>query len=152
MANPRNTERYDEIKPVIVTYKIDNSTITFDATKKGGSSQAAAEQGANGMLAVTLSADRTVKLAEDGEAIEGGLVHVESDNRAAIQVGGYMKLRKGNGATVTRGKKLVGALGASSAKGYVREVATATAAELGVARGRTVDNTDTSNPMVHLEA
>jgi hypothetical protein len=150
MADPRNTEAYDEIKPVDVTYKIDASTITYDATKKGGSAQSWAEQ-SGGMLAVTLSSDKTVALCADGDPIEGGLLHVESDGRCAVRVGGYLKLRGGASATLTLGSKIVGALGAASAKGYIRTHATGTAAEAAKARGRIIDNDTTTAVVVHLE-
>lgn len=132
MSDPRLTLDYQGQNANFMTYKIDNSTITYLATSPKGS--AAADDG----LVVTLSADDTVKLIEDGEGIEGMLFQVTDDNYAVVQIDGAMKLPKGNGATITRGKKLVGALGAAGAKGYVRDVATGTAAELGVARGRTV--------------
>lgn len=150
MADPRNTVAWDEIGELSVTYKIDDSTITYDATKKGGSAQSAAEQ-SGGMLAVTLSADGTVALAADGDAIEGGLMSVESDNKCAVRVGGYLKLRGGDGATLTLGSAIVGALGAANAKGHIRSAASGTAAELIKARGRIVDNDTTTAVVVHLE-
>jgi hypothetical protein len=150
MADPRNTVRFDEIAPVRATYKIDNSTIVYDATKAGGSASALASQTAGtGMLAVTLSADDTVALAADGDAIEGGLVSVESDNKCVVQVGGYTPFKGGTSATLTRGTTIVGAL-LSAVKGYVRSAASGTAAELIKARGRIVNNGDTSKVMVDL--
>ena len=141
MANPMNSIDFTGIGRFTVTYLIDNSTITYSATEDGGSAQVG--------LAVTFSADNTVQLVGDGEFVLGKLILVESDNKATVQVGGYMTLPGGSGATLTRGKSIVGDLGAASAEGYIREVATATAAELGVARGFIQDD-DATNPWVFL--
>lgn len=127
MANPRDTVEYDGLFAEYATYKIDNSTITYSATAVNGSAQVG--------LAVTFSADNTVQLVGDGEFVLGKLISVDSQLKAVVQVGGFMELPGGAGATLTRGKAIVGDLGASSAEGYIREVATATAAELGVCRG-----------------
>lgn len=121
------------------TYKIDNSTIVFDRTKTGGSTQVG--------LAVTFSADDTVALTADGDAVVGKLIKVESDNKATVMTDGTMELAKGDEATVTRGTKIVGALATGSAKGYIRSVNTAVAAELGKARGR-IENNATATAIV----
>jgi len=142
MADPRLEVGFDEIGAVLASFKIDNSTITYSATASGGSSQVG--------LAVTLSAADTVKLAEDGEAVVGKLVKVESDNVAVVQIAGGMHLPGGASASLTLGKKIVGALGAGNAKGYIREVATATAAELGLMRGFIVDAGTTTEVWVIL--
>ena len=122
MADPRNIIDFEGIGGVYATYLIDDSTITYSATATGGSA------GVN--LAVTLSTHKTVALAADGEAVIGKLVKVESDNKATVQVGGYTTLPGGASATLTVGTVAVGALGAASAKGYIRSAASATAAEL----------------------
>lgn len=142
MPNPRNIVSFEGVNAEYATYKIDASSITYDATKTGGSAAIG--------LAVTLSADDTVALTADGNAVVGKLVLVEADGKATVQVGGYMTLPGGQGATLTRGKAIVGALGASSAKGYIREVATATAAELGVCRGYIQNVADTTKVVVRL--
>ena len=144
MANPRKAVEFSEIGYLAATYKIDNSTITYDSTKVNGADATMIGK------AVTLSADDTVALCADGDAIEGKLLSVEADGMCVVQVGGYCELPGGNGASLTRGKTVVGALGASSAKGYIREVATATAAELGKARGRIVRNGTATAVVVHL--
>ncbi len=141
MANPRTTPEYEGIAPVYMTFKTDGSTIVYDETKVGGSAQVG--------LAVTFSADRTVQLVGDGEMVLGKLILVEADDKATVQVGGGMTLPGGDAATLTRGKKIVGDLGAAAAEGYIREVATGTAAELGVARGFIIDD-DATNPIVYL--
>lgn len=132
MADPRNTVVLDDVGEYeAYTFLIDNSTITYSATATRGS--------ASVDLAVTLSAAKTVALAGDGEVVVGKLIQVFSDNVATVQVGDVLTLPAGNGASLTLGKSIVGALNASSAKGYIREVATATAAELGRCRGTIVD-------------
>jgi len=141
MADPRNTVKLEGIREERATYLIDGVTITFSATAVRGS--AAVDK------AVTLSADKTVALAADGEFVLGKLIAVESDGKAIVADEGYVTLPAGTGASVTLGKKIVGAL-LSSAKGYVREVATATAAELGVCRGAIIENDTTTALVIKL--
>lgn len=126
MADPRLTILNEGVEPRYRTYLIDGSTITFSASTAGGSAQVG--------LAVKFSAADTVALTTDGSEVIGKLVNVEANSVCRVQVGGPMSLAAGTGASLTRGKKIVGAL-LSSAAGYIREVATGTAAELGVARG-----------------
>jgi hypothetical protein len=139
MADPRNTLSYTDIKPdgaSDVGYQIDASTITYDATKTNGSAQVG--------LAVTLSGNNTIALTADGDFVLGKLESVESDGKARVQELGHMTLPGGDGATLTRGTKIVGALGAAAAKGYIRSAASATAAELLKGRGFIHDVTDTT--------
>ena len=124
---------------LVETFFIDDSTITYDAAEEGG----AASVG----LATTLSGNDTIALVADGQGVLGKLLHVESDGVAAVVTEGVMELPGGDGATLTRMKKIVGDLGANSAKGYIREVNTAVAAELGVARGE-IRNTATATAVV----
>jgi hypothetical protein len=120
LATPRNIVGYEETAdPTDLTFKIDNSTITYDATKARGAATTMLDK------AVTLSADDTVALAADGDAVVGKLISVEGDNKCSVRVLGFVTLPAGASATVTRGKKIVGALGASSAKGYIRDVVVA---------------------------
>ena len=118
MADPRNAISFEGLDNEVATFLIDNSTIVYDATKLNGSAQVG--------LAVTLSADGTVALCADGDAVIGKLQSVESDNKAAV-------------SSTTRGLKISGALGAASAKGYIREVASATAAEINKGTGQIID-------------
>ena len=150
MANPRQVIGHGEIDWVRKTYKIDNSTITFDKTKLGGSASCP-QSGAYGLLAVKLSTDDTIALAEDGDAILGGLELVEGDNFATVVVSGEdIPFRGGASATLTLGATIVGALGASSAKGYIRSAASGTAAELVKARGAIINNDDTAKVIVRM--
>lgn len=121
------------------TYKIDNSTITYDATKVNGSAQVG--------LAVTFSAAETVALVADGEAVIGKLIKVERDNKATVQTDGTMTLPGGDSATLTLGASIVGDLGAANAKGYIRIAASGTATELVVSRGR-IENAGTATAVV----
>lgn len=93
------------------TYKIDNSEITYDATKTGGSASVG--------LAVALTSDDTVDLAGDGEVIHGKLISVEEDGFCTVQVRGFCTFPGGTSATLTVGTKIVGDL-LVSAKGYVQ--------------------------------
>ncbi len=121
------------------TYKIDDSTILYDATKVGGSAQVG--------LAVTFSAAETVALTADADEVIGKLILVEADDKCTVQTDGTMTLPGGDGATLTLGTKIVGDLGAASAKGYIRSAASGTAAELLVGRGR-IENAGTATAVV----
>lgn len=142
MTDPRATVVFDGLQAQYATYKIDGTTISYLATAVGGSASVG--------LAVKMSTDDTVILTTDGSDVEGKLITVESDNMATVQVGGYCTLPGGNGAALTLGKKIVGAVNAQSAGGYIREVATATAAELGLCRGAIINNDTTTAVVVRL--
>lgn len=134
MANPRLSAGLSDGQDAHYdTFAIDNSTITYDSTKARGAATTMLDK------AVSLSAAGTVQLASDGEAVLGKLIKVEADNFCTVQDRGYMTLPGGASASLTLGKKIVGALGAASAKGYIREVATGTAAELGKQNGEIID-------------
>jgi hypothetical protein len=143
MPNPRSVIDHEGVDGAFAPFLIDNSTIVYDGTKIGGAAATMIDK------AVSLSAANTIKLAADGEAIIGKLVLVEPDNKATVQVSGFMKLPGGTGATLTRGFKIVGAL-LAAAPGYIREVASATAAELNKGRGFICDATDTTQVDVFL--
>lgn len=132
MADPRATVSHEGNGGEWETFHIDNSTITYDADEVGGSGQVG--------LAVTLSTDDTVGLVGDGELVVGKLESVSKDGFCRVQVAGFMTLPGGSGAALTLGEAIVGDLGEASAEGYVRAVATGTAAELGHARGMIVNN------------
>ena len=139
------TERDDVsnigIGPLTETFKIDDSTITYDATKENGSDQVD--------LAVTFSAANTVALVADGEAVVGKLLKVESDNMATVQTRGVVTLPGGTSATLTLGSQIVGDL-LVSAEGYIRSAASGTAAELILCRGMIQDAGTTTAVVVLL--
>ena len=141
MADPRKITKYDEVNYLALTFKIDNSTITYDSTKEGGSSQVG--------YAVTLTgqADDTVALVGDGEKVTGKLITVSKDLFCAVQVQGGMTLPGGTSATLTIGSSIVGDLGGVSTtdKGYIQTGTTA-----GVARGSIVNNDTTTAVVVVL--
>ncbi len=144
MADPRKAVAFEGIGAQYATFKIDNSTIAYDGTKARGAATTMLDK------AVTLSTDDTIALAADGDAIIGRLEQVESDNYATVQVGGHTSLPGGAAATLTLGSTIVGALGAASAKGFIRSAASGTAAELVKARGAIINNDTTTAVVVDL--
>lgn len=127
MADPRKTVDHNEIKPINLTFAIDNSTITYSATVAGGSSQVG--------QAVKLSAADTIALVGNADHVLGKLILVHKDNYATVQVGGVVTLASGSGGpTLTVGSKVVGATG-----GGIRSATASTAAEVAVARGMILD-------------
>lgn len=145
MASGRNQVDYTDIDYSALTLKIDNSTITFDATQPGGAAATMIGK------AVTLSAADTVALCADGEFVLGKLLKVTDDLFCSVQHKGFCTLPGGASASLTLGKAIVGALGAASAKGYIREVATATAAELGRMNGRIINAAVTTDVVVEFD-
>lgn len=141
MSDPRNDVRFEGIGYQAETFKIDDSTITYDADEVNGSAVVG--------KAVTLSADDTVALAGDGELVLGKLIKVESDDKAVVQTGGYCDLPGGTGATLTVGLKIVGDLGGGGGtdKGYIQAVSTQDT----VSRGIIINNDTTTAVVVKLD-
>lgn len=139
--DPREAVNFVGIGYEALTFEHDD-TIVYDALEEGGSEQVG--------LAVTVESDDTVSLVGDGELVIGKLVKVEPGGIAVVQTGGIMTLPGGDGATLTIGENIVGDLGAASAEGYIRAVATATAAELGHGRGQIINNDVTTAVVVRL--
>ncbi len=121
------------------TYKIDNSTITYDATKTGGSASIG--------LAVTFSAADTVALVAAKGMVIGKLIKVEADNKATVQTDGTMEFPGGESATLTLGTPICGALGTSSAKGYIQTATKSDTDMMQAARGR-IENAGTATAVV----
>lgn len=147
MADPRLDAKHAGVGAVYDTFKIDNSTITFDATKEGGSTQVG--------LAVTLSADNTIALVDTDQKVLGKLVKVASDNVASVQVAGGMTLAAGSAVSVGFRRPIIGAQN-TGAKGYIKQVsdaATPTAAEVNAVmngRGIILDGSVTTAVQVML--
>jgi hypothetical protein len=141
MADPRKAVRFQEVGQKQRTYKIDNSTITYSATAANGSASVG--------LAVTMSADDTVALTGDADRVRGRLEQVFADGYCSVTDEGYVELPGGTGAALTRGKAIVGDL-LAAAKGYIREVDTAVAAELGKMGGEIINNGVTTAVVVKL--
>lgn len=142
MSDPRKTVLNTEVYAATRTRKIDNSTITYDKTKYGGSAQVG--------KAFKFSSDDTIALTTDGSFVGGVIESVEADGFATTRERGPVKLPGGASASLTLGKKIVGAVDGSSNGGFIREVATGTAAELGLARGYISNNDDTAAVVVDL--
>lgn len=143
MADPREAVSFEGIGYIAYTYPHDN-TIVYDSTKVGGSDQVG--------LAVTLETNGAVSLVGDNEQVEGKLVKVEPGGMCVVQNGGVMELAGGNGATLTVGAKIVGALNASSAEGYIKAAAAGTAAHHVVSRGTIIDSSDATSVKVRMES
>jgi hypothetical protein len=119
-----------------------DSTIVFDHTQNGNS--------AAFKLAVQFTGNGQVGLTTDASPVHGQLLLCENDGECTVQIWGGVLLPAGNAATVTAGSKIVGALGAASAKGYIRNVAAATLAEVAVARHTIMDASDPTAVQVFL--
>ncbi|HEX8708032.1 MAG TPA: hypothetical protein VF723_07315 [Pyrinomonadaceae bacterium] len=144
--NGRNQIDYTDIGYRADTFKIDGVTLTYDRTKPNGIGKAAGTGNA-----VMLSDNDTVALTSDGAAVKGKVLKIEQDGFATVQVHEYITLPKGDSGTnsTTRGRKIVGAA-RTGARGYIRDVDTAVAAELGVAKGSVVNTADPDNVVVEL--
>jgi hypothetical protein len=143
MANPRYDVGFDSINQDRESYLSDGVTITYDATTSGLNLAG---------RAVNLSADKTVQLAGDGESILGFIDHVEKDGIVVVVTGGYVTNAKGgNGAALTRDSKIVGAVDAGAAKGFVKNVLTDTVAHAVVGRHRLISVGDATALTVKLD-
>jgi hypothetical protein len=151
-AAGRNQVDYTDIGYDALTLKVDGVTIVYDQTQPRGAPATMLDK------AVTWSADDTVALAQDGDPICGKLLEVFKDGFASVQHKGFVTLPAGASATVTRGRTIVGALGAASARGYIRQTAVATtptAAEVteqARGKGRIYATTDLTNVVVDFGA
>lgn len=141
MTDPRADVNFIGIGYRAETFKIDDSTITYESTEDNGSSVVG--------RAVTLSAAETVALAADAEPIIGKLIQVHSDDMATVQTKGYCTLPGGTSATLTLGSAIVGDL-LVAAKGYIRSSDGATAAEIISQTGRIIDAGTTTAVVVDL--
>ena len=111
---------------VTTTFQGDGSTIKYDITKPNRSDAVG--------KAFKLNADGKGELVGNGDEIEGKVIAVDDDHKftAGYMFGG-LTLPLGTGETVARGDKVVGALGASSAKGHIKAATEPTALEAVVA-------------------
>jgi hypothetical protein len=149
MADPRALFAAEGVGAEYISPKFD-STIVYDSTKSGGSASVG--------LGVTMVADKQVGLTQDGDVVVGKLIRVQSDGFCTVQIHGGMTLPAGNGATVTFNSRIVGALGAASAKGFIRNIAAttgayvqATATETQKARGIILDAATSTAVLVYLD-
>jgi hypothetical protein len=154
MPAGRNQVDYTDIRYDAITMKADGVTITFDATQPRGAAATMLDK------AVSLSANDTVQLCADGDPVFGKLLKVESTPAGVfctVQRWGMVTLPAGAAAVVTLGRSIVGALGAASARGYIRQTISAGAAyvqaeavEQARGRGQIVNNADTTAVVVDL--
>jgi len=145
MPDPRNTtHRLGTEYQRRLTFRADNSDITYDATQPGGSAVVG--------RAVVLSGNGIVRLTGAASAVLGKLMLVEPAQSGApwctVTVGGTIDLPKGDG-TITAGTKIVGDL-VTAARGYVRSVAAATLAEVAVADHHVYDATTATAVEINL--
>jgi hypothetical protein len=141
-TDPRNIVAFESIDANYASFLADGVTIVYDVTQLDGASVTTIGFG------VSLSASSTVQLCNDADMVIGRLNIVESDAKAMVQIEGFQRLPGGNGATLTLGTHIVGALGPSSAKGYIRSVNSSVAAELAKQAARIIDVSDTTNVIV----
>ena len=106
---------------VTTTLRGDGVTIKYDITKPNRSD-------AVGKAYKYNKTTGKAELVADGDEIDGKVLHVDDKHNitGAYMFGGLI-LPLGDSQEVARGDKLVGALGPSSAKGYVKAVSTPTA-------------------------
>lgn len=142
MPNPRKIVKFNGIRYEAQTYKHDNS-IVFDENEPNGSAQVG--------KALKMTGHSTVGLTTDGSGVVGKLLKVEHDGMCSVGAGGYVPFPAGENATLTLNSKIVGDLGPDNEQGFIRSVATGTAAELGVARGMIVDASNLEEVWVRLE-
>lgn len=116
MPAGRQQVDYTDVRVSFQSFWADGVTIVSDQTQPEGA--AATMIGKS----VTFSGDDTVALCADGDALIGKLIRVDGSGLCTVQVRGCATLPAGASATVTRGRRAVGALGAASAKGYMRQV------------------------------
>ena len=104
---------------VTTTFQGDGTTIKYDITKPNRSDAVG--------KAFKINSDGKGELVSAGDEIDGKVISVDDDDKftGAYMFGG-LRLPLGNNATVARGDKIVGALGAGSAKGHVTAATTPT--------------------------
>ena len=150
MADPRHFSGYRGIGYETATFWADDfgaggATIIYDATQPGGSAQV----GLAVKLVSVASGKAEIDLTTDASSVLGRLERVEADGACTVQIAGAMELPAGASATLTLGGKIVGDLD-TAAEGYIRSAAPATLAEVAVAVGRILDNSNPAAVEVYL--
>lgn len=152
MPAGRNQVDYTDIGYDAITLKVDGTTIIYDQTQPRGAPATMLDK------AISLSADDTAQLCQDGDCVVGKLLEVFKDGFCTVQHKGFTTLPAGAAAVVTRGRTIVGALGAASARGYIRQTSISTTptqaevAEQARGRGRIWNTADTTNVVVDMGA
>lgn len=139
MADPRAANSFElGPKPHELATFAHDATIVYSATEAGGSVSVG--------KAVSIESNNLVTLVGDGENVLGKLISVDSDGFCTVQHHGFMTLPGGSGATLTAGLKIVGALGAASAEGYIKVAST----EHTLSRGMILDSSTATAVVVLL--
>ena len=131
---------------VTTTFQGDGETIKYDPTQPGRSDAVG--------KAFRINEEGKGVLVADGEEIDGKVLEVDDDHKftGAYMCGGLL-FPIGENQTVKRGDKLVGALGPSNAKGYVKAVGTPAALPADLADLAAADiDTDAEKLTVHNAA
>lgn len=151
MTNPRAKVLFNEVEIERISFQADGVSIVYDSTQQNGIPAAVANATA-GKPAVSVSANKVVRLAQAGDRIIGCLYAIEAPvggiTVAIIETGGCMQMRANPG--VAANDRVVGAVN-GAVQGYVRTSAPATLADVAVQRGTVIDATDPLNPWVYME-
>lgn len=148
MPDPRLLVGFEGIDGAYASFKYDGTTIIADLTQPGNVQAVALNK------SVSLSAAATVQLAADADGIVGKIIGADPTGVAGeafctVQVEGFCSLGGGTAATLTLGTHIVGAL-LVAARGYIRSVNTAVAAEIGKQSAVIIDASDTTNVVVNF--
>ena len=127
--------------PFVVTssFDADGDTIAYDKNTENRSTAVG--------KAFKINADGKAELVADGDEVIGKVLAVDDDDvMTGAYICGGLRLPVGDSQTVARGDRIVGALGAESAKGYVKSVpappaAVATNAKVNYQDSDVADNT-----------
>lgn len=115
MANPRNTTDYKGVGYRGQTFKIDASTIVFDAASEGGSPQAGR------LVGFVAGANSAVALANATRAVWGVLMSVKHDGACTVQHQGGAEIELAAAQNPQVGNYVTG--GATAGLGYVTTTA-----------------------------
>lgn len=127
------------------TFQGDGTTIKYDATKRNRSDAVG--------KAFRINDDGKGALVADGEEIDGIVLQVASDDKftGAYLFGGLFFLI-GDNQTVSKGDKIVGALGPSNAKGYIKSAPDITALPTALADLEAADINDDTEKLAAYNA
>ena len=125
--------------PFVVTssFTADGDTITYDKNVENRSTAVG--------KAFKINAAGKAELVADGDEIVGKVLAVDDDNvMTGAYICGGLRLPIGDSQTVERGTRIVGALGADDAKGYIKTEPVVPAAAAELATDATEDHTDST--------
>jgi hypothetical protein len=154
----RNQAALDDINYDGLTLPYDSTQtngISYDGTQSNGIPLAVTGRA----LTLSIAGGRLCwRLAADGDGVLGRLLQVRNDGFASGAHRGFVPLAAGLSATLTPGRRAVGAVGGAGGTlpGYIRDAGTSAAyantqaAEWVRGRAVTWDNSDLNNVMVDL--